>query len=77
MRESGFNLICSFTYVRASDFGSAFSGVLTDERGRVQAIWGSFSTQVSTVNLLVTCFMMVPILMLTFPVSAKIWLQFI
>jgi hypothetical protein len=30
-----------------SDFGSTFSGVLTDERGRVQAIWGSFSTQVS------------------------------
>lgn len=34
-----------------SDFGSTFSGVLTDERGRVQAIWGSFSTQVSTLNL--------------------------
>ncbi|KAK1279930.1 Protease Do-like 7 [Acorus gramineus] len=29
-----------------TDFGSTFSGVLTDERGRVQAIWGSFSTQV-------------------------------
>lgn len=29
-----------------SDFGSTFSGVLTDELGRVQAIWGSFSTQV-------------------------------
>ncbi|CAO2825337.1 unnamed protein product [Amaranthus hypochondriacus] len=28
-----------------TDFGSTFSGVLTDERGRVQAIWGSFSTQ--------------------------------
>ncbi|KAK4426563.1 Protease Do-like 7 [Sesamum alatum] len=28
-----------------TDFGSAFSGVLTDELGRVQAIWGSFSTQ--------------------------------
>ncbi|KAF9592333.1 hypothetical protein IFM89_014259 [Coptis chinensis] len=27
------------------DFGSTFSGVLTDDRGRVQAIWGSFSTQ--------------------------------
>ncbi|KAK4564950.1 hypothetical protein RGQ29_006841 [Quercus rubra] len=31
-----------------TDFGSTFSGVLTDEQGRVQAIWGSFSTQVST-----------------------------
>ncbi|XP_043695040.1 protease Do-like 7 isoform X2 [Telopea speciosissima] len=29
-----------------TDFGSTFSGVLTDERGRIQAIWGSFSTQV-------------------------------
>lgn len=28
-----------------TDFGSTFSGVLTDEYGRVQAIWGSFSTQ--------------------------------
>ncbi|XVF71458.1 hypothetical protein PTKIN_Ptkin12aG0039200 [Pterospermum kingtungense] len=30
-----------------TDFGRSFSGVLTDEHGRVQAIWGSFSTQVS------------------------------
>ncbi|KAL6587827.1 Protease Do-like 7 [Orobanche minor] len=29
-----------------TDFGSTFSGVLTDDCGRVQAIWGSFSTQV-------------------------------
>ncbi|KAA8530643.1 hypothetical protein F0562_005423 [Nyssa sinensis] len=28
-----------------TDFGSTFTGVLTDELGRVQAIWGSFSTQ--------------------------------
>jgi len=30
----------------SADFGSTFSGVLTDEVGRVRAIWGSFSTQV-------------------------------
>lgn len=28
-----------------TDFGSTFSGVLTDEVGKVRAIWGSFSTQ--------------------------------
>ncbi|KAL3637761.1 Protease Do-like 7 [Castilleja foliolosa] len=28
-----------------TDFGSTFSGVLTDDHGRVRAIWGSFSTQ--------------------------------
>lgn len=39
----------SFNNYLSSDFGSTFSGVLTDEHGRVQAIWGSFSTQVSPV----------------------------
>uniref|UniRef100_A0A5B6ZRJ1 Putative protease Do-like 7 isoform X1 n=1 Tax=Davidia involucrata TaxID=16924 RepID=A0A5B6ZRJ1_DAVIN len=33
-----------------TDFGSTFSGVLTDEHGRVQAIWGSFSTQLKYGN---------------------------
>ncbi|PWA99684.1 protease Do-like 7 [Artemisia annua] len=31
-----------------TDFGSNFTGVLTDEHGRVKAIWGSFSTWVSS-----------------------------
>ncbi|RID64589.1 hypothetical protein BRARA_E03515 [Brassica rapa] len=29
-----------------TDFGSSFSGALTDEQGRIRAIWGSFSTQI-------------------------------
>ncbi|EPS74722.1 hypothetical protein M569_00033, partial [Genlisea aurea] len=28
-----------------TDFGSSFSGALTDDLGRVKALWGSFSTQ--------------------------------
>ena len=28
------------------DFGSSFSGILTDERGRVRALWGSYAEQV-------------------------------
>ncbi|KAL8231156.1 hypothetical protein R6Q57_000934 [Mikania cordata] len=31
-----------------TDFGSSFSGVLTDEHGRVKALWASFATQVCT-----------------------------
>lgn len=45
------------TFLCISDFGSTFSGALTDEHGRVQAIWGSFSTQVYIVkSLLWMCF---------------------
>ncbi|KAJ0043731.1 hypothetical protein Pint_18629 [Pistacia integerrima] len=55
-----------------TDFGSTFSGVLTDEQGRVQAIWGSFSTQVSTVKyLLAICYCVAICLMLTFQFQLK------
>ncbi|KAG8478053.1 hypothetical protein CXB51_027820 [Gossypium anomalum] len=37
---------CATLNIGSADyFGSAFSGVLTDEHGRVRAIWASFSTQ--------------------------------
>jgi hypothetical protein len=29
------------------DFGATFSGVLTDDEGRVRALWGSYAEQVS------------------------------
>ncbi len=32
------------------DFGSTFSGVLTDAEGRVRALWGSYSEQVGYVT---------------------------
>lgn len=28
------------------DFGATFSGVLTDDEGRVRALWGSYAEQV-------------------------------
>jgi len=30
------------------DFGATFSGVLTDDDGRVRALWGSYAEQVGT-----------------------------
>jgi len=51
-----------------TDFGSSFSGVLTDEQGRVQALWGSFSTQVLT-SYSLAC---LPGLILTFFIGPKI-----
>lgn len=30
------------------DFGTSFSGVLTDDDGRVRALWGSYAEQVRT-----------------------------
>jgi hypothetical protein len=28
------------------DFGASFSGVLTDDQGRIRALWGSYAEQV-------------------------------
>jgi len=57
------HFMCSNT-----DFGLAISGVLTDEQGRVRALWGSFSTQVLT-RYSLAC---LPGLILTFFIGPKI-----
>lgn len=49
IRLSYFRLVSNLTSFFScffADFGSSFSGALTDEQGRIRAIWGSFSTQV-------------------------------
>jgi hypothetical protein len=33
------------------DFGATFSGVLTDDEGRVRALWGSYAEQVGRSTL--------------------------
>lgn len=33
------------------DFGATFSGVLTDDEGRVRALWGSYAEQVGSGRL--------------------------
>ncbi|KAK4797621.1 hypothetical protein SAY86_029947 [Trapa natans] len=40
-----YRAINSEVIVLDTDFGSDFSGVLTDERGQVQALWGRFNRQ--------------------------------
>lgn len=37
------------------DFGSKFSGVLTDQEGRVRALWGSYSEQVHYFSVFSAC----------------------
>ena len=36
------------------DFGSTFSGCLTDTRGRVRALWGSYAEQVMQAGSVMT-----------------------
>jgi hypothetical protein len=47
-------LLCSYRFRAVheevvkldQDFGATFSGVLTDDEGRIRALWGSYAEQV-------------------------------
>lgn len=57
------------------DFGNAFTGVLSNEHGKVQAIWASFSSSAKVLTVYSVLIVFFYMLQLQSLFSAKIWWQ--